>query len=152
MALTHTIIETRQELSKHMAIIEVVDTVTGAVYVRRPMFRTDPSIAELNAQIAIEKERIQLEIDLYANDLNLTTDEDRLLGYYRGIKNDIILRVRQYPAATLQQAADYISGKYPDSPFAFSQLYQQWLSLSNCATWAQFKTFCIDRKFIGIDS
>lgn len=151
MALTHTIIETRPHLSKHLLIMEIADTITGLRYIRRSYFHTEPDSAEQEAQAVIEKERIQLQIDLDANDLNLTTDEDALLDYYRRIKIDVVLRIRQYPGATLQEASDYISDKYPDSPFDFNELYQQWLRLSNSANWTAFKQFCIDHKFIGID-
>lgn len=151
MALTHTIIETRPYLSKYLLIMEIADMVTGLRYTRRPMFHADPNAAEQEAQAIIEKARIQQQIDLDANNLNLTTDEDALLDYYRRIKIDVVLRIRQYPGTTLQQASDYISGKYPDSPFDFNELYQQWLRLSNSADWTSFKTFCIDHKFKDVD-
>lgn len=150
MALTHTIIETRPYLAKYLLIMEIADTVTSLRYIRRSMFHTDPTLAQREVQAVVEKGRIQNQIDLDANSLNLTTDEDVLLNYYQRIKIDIVLRIRQYPAATLQQASDYIDGKYPDSPFDFSELYQQWLRLSNSANWAAFKQFCIDHRFTGI--
>jgi len=110
-----------------------------------------PTDQELDALIAYRTVLIQQELDYEANDLNLTTDEDALLDYYRGIKADIILRIRRYPGATLQQAGDYIAGKYPNSPFEFTELYQHWLRISSCSDWAEFKQFIIDHKFRDID-
>jgi len=151
VSLTDKLIRTRKYLNQWESEFLVTDTETGRMW--HPLLCTpeEPTQAELDVLITSRKMLIQQDLDYEANDLNLTTDEDALLDYYRGIKRDVILRIRQYPGATLQQAADYISSKYPDSPFAFNELYQQWLQISGCSNWAQFKQFVIDHKFRDID-
>ncbi len=151
MAFTHNIIEVRSYLDSWLVNIEITDTGTGQIYNRRFNSGHDPSAPEQEAFAATAKLRIQAELDYEANDLNLTSDEDVLLEYYRGIKTDVILRIRQSPGATLQQAADYISGKYPASPLNFSELYNRWLAITGSADWPAFKQFCINHKFRGID-
>lgn len=151
MALTHTVIETRLYLNKWLVKINVTDTATGKVYNRRFQNATDPDQARLDELATLAKERIQAELGYEANAMNLTTDEDHLLEYYRNIKIDIILRIRQFPNATIQQASDYIANKYPDSPFDFAELYAIWRGMINVSTWAQFKTWVITHKFRDID-
>jgi len=149
--LKHTVIETRPYLDKWESLIDIQDTDTGRIYHEMFSTQNEPTPDMLAPLVSRAKERIRRQIEIERNDLNLTTDEDRLLDHYRGIKTDIILRIRQYPGATLQQAADYIAGKYPNSVFDFSNLYSVWLDISRCDNWAQFKQFCIDKTFEGVD-
>lgn len=151
MALTHSISGIRQYQSKYLLDIAVTDTVTGRIY--NPQFSLDssPDSAEQESWATVAKNRVQAELDYEANDMNLTTDEDRLLEYYRGIKRDVILRIRAFPGVTPQQAKDYIATEYPDSPFDFDQLYAIWIEMIKVSTWVQFKTWVIGNKFRGID-
>ena len=151
MALTHTLIETRPYLNSWLVILYITDTDTGLVYNRRFNIGHDPSGVEVEALAVTAKTRIQDELDYQVNDLNLTTDEDSLLEHYRNIKRDLILRIRQVPGATLQQAQDYIAGEYPNSPFDFVELYAIWCRMISVATWPEFKTWVIDHKFREID-
>jgi len=151
MAFTHNIIEVRPYLDSWLVNIEITDTDTGRIYNRRFNSDHNPSAPEQEAFAAVAKLRIQAGLDYEANDLNLTSNEDVLLEYYRGIKTDVILRIREYPGANLQQAADYISGKYPTSPLNFTELYNRWLTITDSASWSEFKQFCINHKFQGID-
>ena len=131
---------------------DITDTDTGRIYNRRPQFKTNPSQAIIDAQVVVEKTRIQFDLDCDANALNLPTDEDRLLEYYRGIKRDVVLRIRAYPAATAQQASDYIATEYPNSPFDFNRLYGIWSNIVGTSSWADFKTWVIDHKFREYDT
>lgn len=149
--LNHVVIETRPDLNKWLALINVTDTVSGKVYNYRFSVDSDPSAGELDALAIIAKTRIQAELDCEANDLNLTTDEDLLLEVYRILKTDVILRIRAVPDDTAQQTKDYIAGEYPNSPFDFDELYAIWIGMINVSTWADFKTWVITRKFRGID-
>jgi hypothetical protein len=151
MALTHTLIETRTYLNSYLALIDIKDTVTGKVYNRRFNVEHDPSAAELDALATTAKTRIQDDLDYEANGMNLTTDEDRLLEYYRNIKRDIVRRIRAVPGTTLAQAQTYISNKYPDSPLVFAELYTIWRNMISVSTWAEFKTWVINHKFRDID-
>jgi hypothetical protein len=152
MALAYTVVETRPYLNKWLALIDVTDTVTGKIYNRRFNIDNDPSAAELNALATIAKTRIQAELlDYEANAMDLSTDEDRLLEYYRNIKTDIILQIRAVPGASLAQAGIYITNKYTDSPFDFSELYAIWRNMIGVSTWAAFKTWVINHKFRDID-
>lgn len=151
MALTHIIRGIRPYLAGYILSITVTDTVTGKIY--NPYFNRDhiPDSTEQEFWATVAKSRIQAELDFLANDMNLTSDEDRLLKYYRGIKTDIILRIRAFPLATVQQAKDYIASEYPDSPFDFDELYEIWIGMINVSTWANFKTWVIDHKFRVVD-
>lgn len=151
MALTHIIRGIRPYLAGYILKITVTDTVAGKIY--DPYFDLDhiPDSAEQESWATIAKNRIQAELDFLANDMNLTSDEDRLLEYYRGIKTDIILRIRTVPGATLVQAQTYIAGRYPDSMFDFAELYAIWRGMIGVTTWADFKTWVIDHKFRSID-
>ncbi len=151
MALSHNIIETRQNGSSWQIRLRVVDSDTEAQYIRNFQSKTMPDQARLDELGALAISRIQNELDMDANAMNLTTDEDRLLEYYRTIKGDIVLRIRQFPGATAQQAKDYIAVEYPNSPFNFDEFYGIWIGMVNVSTWADFKTWVIDRKFRGID-
>jgi hypothetical protein len=149
--LTEQLVKRRQYLGKWESLVDITDTDTGRIY--HEMFTTAdyPTVEILTPLVVKAKQRIQAQLDIEENDLNLTIDEDRLLGYYRSIKRDVILRIRQNSGATLQQARDYIAARYPESPFDFSRLYEIWLEISNCANWEEFKLFCINKKFEGID-
>lgn len=149
--LDHELIKRRQYLAKWESLIDITDSDTGRIY--HEMFTTAeyPTVEILTPMVVRAKQRIQAQLDVEENDLNLTIDEDRLLDYYRNIKRDIILEIRAHPAATLQQAADYIAGRYPESVFVFSRLYDVWLEITNCANWEEFKLFCINKRFEGID-
>ncbi len=150
MPLTSQILETREQSGRWLTLINFTDDV-GRVYNRRYQSRTEPDVTRLNELIALGKSQIQTELDMEANPMNLTTDEDQLLEYYRGIKRDIILHIRQFPGATAQQAKDYIATKYSNSMFDFDKLYAIWIGMINVSTWAQFKTWVINYKFRGID-
>lgn len=151
MPLTHELIKTRQYLQQWETLIDIIDTDSGKRYHQCFCTDTEPAEPMIAPLLQGAKNRIQLELDYEANLLNLTADEEALLEYYRNIKRDVVLRIRQYPQATLQQASDYITGKYPDSLFHFSRLYQQWLRISGCADWDRFKQFVIEHKFRDID-
>ena len=151
MALTHQIIGTKQYLDQWETDVVITDTATGKVRDEKICTSSQPTQEQLDSLIEKRKTIIQQEMDLEVNSLNLPADEEALLEYYRGIKIDIVLRIREYPAATLQQASDYIAGKYPDSPFKFNELCRQWLRISKCGNWEEFKQFCTNHKFIGID-
>ncbi len=147
MALIHTITDIRQYLSKHLLDIEIADTETGKIYNSQFSLDSNPDAAAQESWATVAKDRIQAELDFDANAMNLSTDEDRLLEYYRNIKRDIVVRIRAFPTATAQQASDYIAAQYPNSPFIFNQLYQIWLDMIGVSTWEDFKTWCIDHKF-----
>lgn len=151
MALTHVITEIRPYLSDYIVRITVTDTVTGKIYDREFNLDHSPDSTEQESWATVAKNRVQAELDFEANDMNLTTDEEKLLEKYRDIKRDIILRIRAVPAATAQQAKDYIASEYPNSPFDFDALYAIWLDMIGVSTWADFKTWVIDHKFRGID-
>lgn len=151
MPLTHTIIETRREAIRWLTKLNVIDSDTGKVYNRRFQSKAEPDQARLDELGTLAKSRIQDEFDMQANAMNLRTDEDRLLEYYRGIKRDIILRIRQFPGATIQQAQNYIADEYPDSPFNFGELYSIWRRMIGVSTWTEFKAWVIDHKFREID-
>lgn len=151
MALAHKIVETRLEYNRWITKLNVTDSDTGKVYNHRFQSKTDPGATRLTELAALAKDSVQYRLDIDSNAMNLMTDEDRLLGYYRGIKRDIILRIRQFPGATAQQARDYIATEYPDSPFGFDQLYAIWIGMINVSTWAEFKAWVINHKFRDID-
>ncbi len=151
MALTHVITEIRPYLTSYILRITITDTVTGKIYSREFNLDHSPDSTEQDALATLAKTRIQIELDFEANAMNLTSDEDRLLEYYRGIKRDIVLRIRAVPGATLAQAQTYIAGEYPDSMFVFAELYAIWRNMIGVTTWADFKTWVIDHKFRGID-
>ncbi len=151
MTLVHDIIEVRPHLGSWLILIEITDTDTGEIYCRRFKSSHDPTLPEQEAFATIAKTRIALEFNYEANELNNTVDEQILLTYYRDIKKDIVLRIRQFPNVTLQEAETYITDTYSNSPFDFTKLYIQWLSLTGLSNWADFKQFCIDRKFREID-
>jgi hypothetical protein len=149
--LNHTIIETRPYYSSWVTYYQIVDSDTGKIYSHAYNTDHDPSSVEKGNYAVILKERTQLNIDYQANNLNLTLDEDILLGYYRLIKRGIVLQIRLYPASTLIQASAYISTQYPNSPFDFDELYARWLVITGSLDWSAFKVFCINHKFVGID-
>lgn len=151
MPLIHAIIETRQEGNRWRTRLRVVESDTGEQYIRMFQSKAAPDQARLDELGALAISRIQNELDMEANDMNLKTDAVRLLEYYRNIKRDIILRIRQFPGATAQQAKDYIAVEYPNSPFNFDELYGIWIGMINVSTWAQFKVWVINHKFREID-
>lgn len=151
MALVHNIIETRQEGNRWRTRLRVVDSDTGLQYIRKFHSETDPDQTQLDALGALAISRIQNELDMKANAMNLKIDETRLLEEYRKIKRDVVLRIRAFPEATSQQAKDYIAVEYPNSPFNFDELYAIWIGMINVSTWADFKTWVIDKKFKEID-
>lgn len=151
MALTNIIKGIRPYLSKYLLGIVITDTVTGKIYNREFSLDHSPDAVEQESWATVAKDRIQKELDYQANAMNLTTDEDRLLEYYRNIKRDIILRIRQFPLATAQQAKDYIASEYPNSPFGFDELYAIWIGMINVSTWAAFKIWIRDHKFREVD-
>ena len=131
--------------------MRVVNSDTGKQYIRNFHSKTTPDQSRLDTLATLAQDRIQTELDYDANAMNLTTDEDRLLEYYRNIKRDFVLRIRAFPAATAQQAKDYIVAEYPNSPFDFDQLYAIWIGMIGVSTWDDFKTWVINKKFRGID-
>lgn len=151
MALTHIVTGIRPYQTKYLLDIEITDTVTGKVYNRQFSLSFSPDAGEQTVWATVAKNRIQAELDYLANGMNLPTDEERLLESYRGIKTDIVLRIRAVPGATLLQAQDYIAAQYPDSPFDFAELYSIWLGMTGVSTWADFKTWVIDHKFREVD-
>ena len=151
MSLEHILIKRREYLGKWESLVNITDTASGRIYHEMFTTRDYPTVEILTPLVIRAKARIQQQIDLAANDFNTTSDEEQLLGHYRNIKRDIILQVREYPAATLQQASDYIADKYPDSVFDFARLYAIWLEIAHCENWEEFKAFCIDHKFEGVD-
>lgn len=151
MALVHNIIETRLEGIRWQTRLRVVDSDTGKQYIHVFQSEVDPDAAMLDALATLAKDRVQYQLDMDANAMNRTTDEDRLLEYYRNIKRDIVLRVRAFPGATAQQAKDYIAAEYPNSPFDFDELYSIWIGMIGVSTWADFKLWVIDHKFKEID-
>ena len=151
MALTHNTIETRPYLAGYLVKISVTDSVSGRVWSRQFNPATLPDAAGLNALGLLAIARIQAELDFEDNAMNRTSDEERLLEYYRNIKRDIVLRVRQFPGASAQQAKDYIAIEYPDSPFGFDALYAIWIDMIDVSTWQEFKTWVKNKSFRGID-
>ena len=151
MALQSQIIETRQEGARYLTKIEVTDDITGQVYNRRFQSKVLPDQTRLDSLVNLAIANIQDILDMDANVMNLPIDEDRLLEYYRNIKLDIIRRIRAFPGATVQQAKDYVTIKYPKSPFDFDELYAVWIGIIGASTWAEFKTWVIDHKFAEID-
>lgn len=151
MALTHNIVETRLQYGKYLTLIDITDTVTGQIYNKRPRFKTNPSQAMIDAQVVIEKERIQLELDYISNDMNLMRDEELAIEYLRDIKRDIVVSIRATPGVTLAQAQTYVDTNYPDSVIKFDKLYQFYLNLLDLSTWDEFKLWVINHKFKEID-
>lgn len=152
MSLTHRITSIRPYQEKYLLSIEVTDDVSGMVYTPPPFsLPSSPNPGEQESWATIAKDRIQQELDYKANGMNLISDEDRLLEYYRGIKEDIVRRIRAVPGATAQQAKDYIAGRYPDSPFDFDELYAIWIGMIDVSTWDNFKVWVRDHKFREID-
>ena len=97
--LEHELIKRRQYLGKWESLIDITDTNTGRIY--HEMFPTTdyPTVEILTPLVQRAKQRIQEQLEVQDNDLNLPIDEDRLLDYYRNIKRDIILQIRKYPGA-----------------------------------------------------
>lgn len=151
MALEYIIAGIRPYQDKYLFNVVITDTVTGKVYTHPFSLNYSPDAAEQESYADLARDRIQLKLDYEANGMNLTTDEDRLLEYYRGIKEDIVRRIRVVPGATAQQAKDYIAAQYPDSPFDFDELYNIWIGMIDVSTWDDFKTWVIDHKFREID-
>lgn len=151
MALTHQIVGTIAYLNQWNSRVVITDTSTGRLWDEELCTPTQPTQVELDALIAHRKTIIQQELDFEANDMNLTVDEKRALEYLRNIKQDIVLQVRAYPAVTLAQAQTYVDTNYPNSIVKFDKLYDFYLNLLNLSTWSEFKQFCIDEPFEGID-
>lgn len=149
--LSNRVVSVRPYLNSYLTDVEVTDSETGNKYNCRFSSSESPSEAEQATFASAAEASVQSEKDYDCNSLNLSVDENNLLEYYRNIKANIILQIRQYPAATLQQASDYVSSEYPNSPFRFDRLYDKWLDITGSSDWTQFKQFCIDHKFRGID-
>lgn len=112
MALSHQILKTRKHLNKWESWMIITDAATGRMW--HPLLSTsfNPTLPHFESLIATRKTQIQQELDYEANDLNLTTDEERLLEHYRSIKEDVIVGIRNNPNVTQQQAADAIDAMH----------------------------------------
>ena len=151
MALKEKILEKYQYLTSWYVRINIIDDVTNKIYHHEIAFDHDPTTIDIDTEIAKVKTRVQAEIDYDANDMNLPTDEEEAVEYLRDIKADVIKRIRQYPAATKKQAIDYINSKYTDSLIDAAKLLDWYANYLGLATWDEFKTFVINKKFKDID-
>ena len=125
-----------------------VDLTDETIILKFPNNPTDGQVeAEANKYIAGRDN----EAEFAGNEMNLPRDEEYILEHMRNIKRAIILRIREYPNATLAQAQAYIDATFPNDVINFTILYQKYLNLLNLANWAAFKTFVITHKFRGID-
>ena len=63
----------------------------------------------------------------------------------------LVIKIRQNPNATAAQAETAWNAEFAVSLFTFTKLAEYVQNLAGGITWAQFKTFVINRKFRGID-
>lgn len=151
MALSHTVIETRYAGTRWRTRLRVVDSDTGKQYIRNYQSKIAPDQGRLDALGALAESRIQNELDYEANVMNPTSDIDGLRDDLYALKLDIVRKLRQNNGVSLEQAQNYLNGKYPEYALIFPILYARWKARIGVATWAQFKQWVIDYKFRDID-
>ena len=62
-----------------------------------------------------------------------------------------VKKIRAFPDATLTQAETAWNNEMADELFDFNKLISHFRAVAGNVTWEQFKTYCINKNFEGID-
>jgi hypothetical protein len=147
MAITYQ--EMRREDTRDGRRKVVVQFFEGSASVSRTNFHF-ASEAEASAQLSA---RISAKMTILPFKLNILNELDIPgIDDPREFIKDLVIYIRGNPTATDTQLSNVIDSAYPNIPYKPGKMYDQLKVLSGLSfTFAQFKTYLINKKFIGVD-
>jgi len=146
MAISH-IEQYRKPARKGVDItFKLVDEATGEVFHKTFYFDTpSPPTIDITSRLNSSKTRLEFKLNKF-NDIRI---EDIPI---RAILKDIVQYIRANVGCTVNDIITLIDTNYPDLIWKPIQLLKRLQEeLDRDITFTQFKTFCINKKFGGID-
>jgi len=145
MAIKATIISKKPAKYRTGIYIRIDITDGNRVFCKNIYFHSVPAPAEINNKITSILERIRYKL----NPLNEIEIEGIEL---KPLIKQMVKYIRKNPGVTRDQLATAVDTAYPDLDWKPDRLINKLREIvGKTITFDQFKTFCIDHRFGGVD-